>query len=148
MICAMGQGESSVGVGQDEVDLVKAAYERWNEGDVVALAELMAPDVVYQNSPEWPGQRVYRGSENVLRFLEEEVRETIQLTPVEIIRTEVFGHEILLELRARAAGKVSGLDLNDVRLFHVSRLRDGKVVRTRVYLDEQQALSAASTGRD
>ena len=104
--------DSSRGVGAREVEPVRGAYQRWNEGDLEALSGLMAEDVVYQNAPEWPGQRVYRGSDTVMRFLRDEVFETIALTPVEVVGTEVFGDEILLELRAHTHGTISGLDLD------------------------------------
>ena len=140
--------DSSAEVGAREVELVRAAYTQWNEGDLEALSELMAEDVIYQNAPEWPGQRVYRGSDTVMRFLRDEVFETIALTPVEVVGTEVFGDEILIELNVHTHGTISGLDLAKSRLFHVSRVSGGKVVRTRVYLDEQQAIAAARTGSD
>lgn len=137
-------------VAESDVELVRDGYELWNAGDVAGLAELcFSDDIEYRNSPEWPGQRVYRGSETVVRFLTEEVAEIIGLEGVTIDSMDVFGDEILIALRAQTHGFAGGaqrIDFGEVPLFHVARMRDGKVSRVRVYLDEDQALKAARTG--
>jgi ketosteroid isomerase-like protein len=137
---------SSEKIGQRDVEIVRAGYERWNSGDTAGLAELFTDDIEYQNSPEWPGQRVYHGADAVIRFLQDEVAAIIALRPVEIVRTDVIETEILIELRARTQGALSGLDLDDGALFHVARMRDGRVSRVRVYLDRQEARRATQTG--
>jgi ketosteroid isomerase-like protein len=130
-----------------EVELVRAGYELWNAGDVAGLAKLcFADDIEYRNSPEWPGQRVYRGSDAVAAFLQDEVAEIIGLEGVRIERMEVFDDEILIAMHAQAHGFQSGIDFGEVPVFHVARMRDGKVARVRVYLDEDQAVEAAKTG--
>jgi ketosteroid isomerase-like protein len=130
-----------------EVELVRAGYELWNTGDVAGLAELcFSDDIEYQNSPEWPGQRVYRGSDAVARFLKEEVADVIGLEGIEIDRMDVLGDEILIAMRARTRGFQSGIDFGAVPVFHVARIEEGKVSRVRVYLDESQAIEAARTG--
>jgi ketosteroid isomerase-like protein len=136
-----------VTVTEREVALVRAGYERWNAGDVDGLAALcFAHDIEYRNSPEWPGQRVYRGSDAVARFLKEEVAEIIGLEGVRIERLDVFDDEILIAMHARVHGFQSGIDFGEVPVFHVARMRDGKVSRVRVYLDESRAIKAARTG--
>jgi ketosteroid isomerase-like protein len=136
-----------VTVTEREVELVRAGYELWNTGDVAGLAELcFSDDIEYQNSPEWPGQRTYRGSDTVARFLQEEVADVIGLEGIEIDRMEVFGDEILIAMRARTHGFQSGIDFGAVPVFHVARIRDGRVSRVRVFLDEGQAVEAARTG--
>ena len=62
-----------------------AATERWNSGEISGLADIFTPDIEYQNSPEWPGQRARPGAETVTRFLKEEVTEIIALRPVEVV---------------------------------------------------------------
>ena len=82
----------------------------------------------------------------MIRFLRDEVAEIIALRPVEVVRTDVIEDEIVIELRARTHGRLSGLDLDDESLFHVARMRNGRVSRVRVYLDRKQATRAATTG--
>ena len=99
-----------------------------------------------RSDTEWPGQRVYRGSDVVVTFLKEEVAEIIGLEAVHILRMDVFDDEILIAMRAQAHGFQSGIDFGEVPVFHVARMQDGKVARVRVYLDEAQAIDAAKTG--
>jgi len=130
-----------------EVAIVREGYERWNDGDVAGLAALcFSDDIEYQNSPEWPGQRVYRGSDAVARFLREEVAEIIELSEVEIERMQVIGQEILIELMARIRLHDGQSDIGKIRIFHLARVEGGLVSRVRVYLNEAQALEAAETG--
>ena len=143
----MGDHENSPGkLGQQDVDTVLAGYQCWNSGDLKGLADLFADDITYQNAPEWPGQRVYNGSAAVTSFLEEEVAKIIALRPVEIIHTDTIGSDILIELQARTRGFLSGLDIEDVTLFHVASMDEGKVSRVRVYLNRDEAVRAAETG--
>jgi ketosteroid isomerase-like protein len=141
-----GSEPSSRGIGTRDVETVRAGYARWNSGDTAALAELFTEDIEYQNAPEWPGQRVYRGADEVMHFLCDEVREIIALRPVEVVGTEVIEDEILIELRAHTHGRLSGLDIDTASLFHVARMRDGRVCRVRVYLDRNEAKRAAQSG--
>jgi ketosteroid isomerase-like protein len=140
-----GAGDASVT--DRDLALVQAGYELWNDGDVAGLAErCFTDDIEYHNSPEWPGQRTYRGADAVVRFLKEEVAEIIGLEGVRIESMDVFGKEVLLALRAQTHGFESGIDFGEVPVFHVARMRDGKVSRVRVYLDEGQARRAARMG--
>ena len=141
----MADRPSSETIGPHDVAAIRAGYARWNAGDTAALAELFTEDIEYQNSPEWPGQSVYQGADAVIRFLEE-VAEIIALNPVDVVSADVIESEILIELRARTHGQLSGLDLDDGALFHVAQMRDGRVARVRVYLDRDQAKRAAQTG--
>lgn len=129
-----------------DVDTVRTGYERWNNGDLAGLAELFAEDIVYQNAPAWPGQRVYHGIDAVTSFLENEVARIIALRPVNIVSTEVIGDEILIELQARTRGFLSGLEMDDLTLFHLAKMEGGRVSRVRVYLTAAEALKAAETG--
>jgi ketosteroid isomerase-like protein len=136
-------------VTDEEMKTVRAGYELWNQGDIAGLAAMcFADDIEYRVAPDWPGQQVYRGTEDVARFLKEEVAEVIELSDVEIDRMEVFGDEILIALRARTRGVQSGLDIGMVSIYHVALMRDGKVARVRVYMDETEAITAAKTEND
>jgi ketosteroid isomerase-like protein len=131
---------------QRDVDTVRAGYERWNNGDLAGLSDLFAEDITYQNAPEWPGQRAYHGAAAVTSFLEDEVARIIALRPVRIVRTDTFGSEILIELRALTHGFLSGLEMENLTLFHLAQVEGGKVTRVRVYLTRDEAIRAAETG--
>jgi hypothetical protein len=70
----------------------------------------------------------------------------IELDEVEIEQLEVFGDEILIRLFAHTRGHASQLDIGLMPIFHVAKMRDGRVARVRAYLNEDQALEAARNG--
>jgi ketosteroid isomerase-like protein len=131
---------------EEDVATVRAGYERWNNGDLPGLSRLFAEDIVYQTAPEWPGQRVYRGASAVTSFLENEVAPTIGLRPVTIANMEPLGKELLIELQVTTRGFLSGLEMENMSLYHLALVEDGIVRRVRVYLDRKQAVRAAETG--
>ena len=54
---------------------MKAAFEAWNAGDMVATRELYGPDVIMRNPEGWPEPGPVVGRENVMRQIEQ-LRET------------------------------------------------------------------------
>jgi ketosteroid isomerase-like protein len=127
---------------------IRSGYELWNAGDLEAVSLTWAEDFEFHTAPEWPGQRVYRGREDVVRFLRAEVAGVIGLSDIEVEGVAVFGDELVIRLLARTRGQESELDLGKVPVFHVAQLRDGKVARVRAFLDEGQAVEAASAAVD
>jgi ketosteroid isomerase-like protein len=125
---------------------IRQGYERWNAGDVSAVARMWSDDFEWHNDPSWPGQTIYYGRDNVVRFLEEEVVDTIELGEIEVERIEIFGDELVICMVARTRGSESEVDIGKVPIFHVARVRDGQVVRVRAFLDEQAAMTAAREG--
>jgi ketosteroid isomerase-like protein len=128
----------------EELDLVRRGYELWNSGDFEGVAALcFADDIEWWNSPEWPGTRTYYGLESVIQFLQEEVASIIELGDIEIEGLEVYGDEVLIRMLARTRGAESGADIGKIPIFHVARIRDGRVARVRAYLTPDEALAAA-----
>lgn len=125
---------------------VKRGYELWNEGDVGAVSRMWSDDFEWHNDPSWPGQQVYYGRENVVRFLEEEVADIIHLGEIEVQRIVPVGDELVICMLARTRGFESTVDIGKVPVFHVARVRDGQVVRVRAFLDEEAAMAAAREG--
>jgi ketosteroid isomerase-like protein len=142
----VGEKAASGRVQAADVETVRAGYERWNNGDLSGLSELFAEDIVYQTAPEWPGQQVYSGVSAVTSFLENEVAPTIGLRPVSVVGIRPIGNEVLIELSVTTRGFLSGLEMEDMTLYHLAEVDGGKVRRVRVYLDHDQALHAAETG--
>jgi ketosteroid isomerase-like protein len=125
---------------------VRSGYELWNKGDVSAVAEMWSDDFEWHNDPSWPGQTIYYGRETVVRFLEEEVAAIISLGEIEVDRIEIVGDELVICMVARTRGGESEVDIGKVPIFHVAKVRDGRVVRVKAFLDEGQAFAAAREG--
>jgi ketosteroid isomerase-like protein len=123
--------------------LIRRGYELWNQGDVNAVSRMWSDDFEWHNDPSWPGQTIYYGRENVVRFLEEEVADIIHLGEIDVERIETVGDELVICMWAHTRGHDSNVDIGKVPIFHVACVRDGQVVRVRAFLDEAQAMAAA-----
>src|SRR3954454_24199696 len=60
---------------QENVEVVKAAFEAWNAGDWDAVPELFDPNVVIRPSDDWPEAGPFVGLEAVTRWFGQ-LRET------------------------------------------------------------------------
>ncbi len=125
---------------------VRRGYALWNQGDISAVAAMWSDDFEWHNDPSWPGQTVYYGRDSVVRFLEEEVAEIIHLGEIDIDRIEIVGDQLVICLLALTRGGESEVDIGKVPIFHVAKVRDGRVVRVKAFLDEGQAFAAARAG--
>jgi ketosteroid isomerase-like protein len=132
---------------EDEIlAFVRRGYALWNKGDISAVAAMWSHDFEWHNDPSWPGQTVYYGRDSVVRFLEEEVAEIIHLGEIDIDRIEIVGDQLVICLLALTRGGESEVDIGKVPIFHVAKVRDGRVVRVKAFLDEGEAFAAARAG--
>ena len=132
---------------QDELlAFVKRGYELWNEGDLSAVAAMWSDDFELHTAPEWPGQHVFYGRDAAVKFLTEEIADVISFDYVDVERIELVGDELVICMTAHTKGAESNLDIGNVPIFHVARIREGRVDRVRAFLDEEQAMAAAQTG--
>jgi ketosteroid isomerase-like protein len=53
------------------VEVVRAAFERWNAADMNAFRELLAPEVILRPVEDWPEPGPYVGREAVMRWVEQ-----------------------------------------------------------------------------
>jgi ketosteroid isomerase-like protein len=125
---------------------IRSGYELWNSGDLSAVAAMWSDDFELHTAPEWPGQSVFYGRDAAARFLTEEIAEVISFDRVDVERIERVGDELVICMTAHTKGAESELDIGHVPIFHVARVRDGKVNRVRAFLAEDQAMEAAQSG--
>jgi ketosteroid isomerase-like protein len=136
--------ETGQRISQLDLRLIVQGYELWNAGDPEGLAELcFTDDIEWHNAPEWPGQRSYNGSGEVVRFLREEVVGVIELGDIEIEQLDVHGDEVVISMLARTRGQESNLDIGKIPVFHVAQIREGRVCRIRAFLSRDEAVAAA-----
>jgi ketosteroid isomerase-like protein len=127
---------------QENVEIVRAALEAFNRGDVDAVVADAAPDLEYVATGAIPGAGgVYRGPEGFRRFLETFWGEFADA------RTELHefidaGSRVLVSQTLRGRGKQSGVEAN-WPVWQLWTLRDGKIVRGRGYTSRQEAVDAA-----
>jgi ketosteroid isomerase-like protein len=132
---------------QENVELVRRAYEVFNEGgpEAVISAGIWSPEIVFDFSPsDIPGLDVYRGHDEVRAFFEEDWFGAFPFEKWEVEVDELVDHgdQVIAISRQRGRGASSGAaaELEQGIIF---TLRDGEVVRAEVYGDPEKALEAA-----
>ena len=123
-------------------EVISELCDAVNANDVHRLTELTDPDVVqYGTRGGIDQERVFRGREAVMRYWNEmaEAWESLRFAPERLIES---GDVVVAFWRERARSRHSDLELQSSTAT-IFRLRDGKVVEVRGYLDRGEALEAA-----
>src|SRR5512132_3897407 len=126
---------------QENVELVRAIYASWQEGDF-SKPEWAAPDIEFRPMAVWPDAANGRGIEHMRstwrNFLAEwkDVRCTAEeIVPVNehvVVRSRFHGH-----------GKGSGVSMDFMNAAATFTIRDSKVSRLALYGHMSEALEAA-----
>ena len=128
---------------QENVELVRAAWEAWERGDMEAIFAFYDREIVWDMTHyELPGgSGVYHGHDGVRQFMREWLApfESYYARPEEIIDA---GEAVVVRLRQGGRGKQSGLEVKMPPYWLVYRLRDGRAVRIEFYRDQAEALKA------
>ena len=122
------------------LDVVRAGFAAYNAGDVDGLLAVCDPDVELVPLPSLLTGEPYRGHQGVRDYLSA-ISDDWSQRAVELDRLVEVGDEVVLRGRFQARGRSSGVEVDAPAAWVVS-LRDGKVVRLRVYTDPQEALEA------
>jgi ketosteroid isomerase-like protein len=127
---------------QENVEIVRRAYEAFARGDIEAALAIVQPDIQiedHERSLETPTS--YHGRDGFLTLFAtvNEGFSDVRYTPEEL--TDV-GDRVLVEVRRTGRGRASGAQVEE-RQFHVWDMIDARAVRFRVYLDRSRALEAA-----
>jgi ketosteroid isomerase-like protein len=134
---------------QENVELVRRAYELFNQGgpEAVINAGIWSPEIVFDFSPSHiPGLGVYRGHAEVRAFFEEDWFGAFPFEEweVEFDKLVDLGDRVIVLSRQRGRGASSGVaaELEQGIIF---TLRDGEVVRVELHPDLEKALEAAGS---
>jgi ketosteroid isomerase-like protein len=127
---------------QDNVEIVRQAWDAWLRGELPRLFDHFDADVVWDTSHfrNWP-EPVYRGRAGVERFLGEwlAVWDEYEMR-VDGLVAGPDGRVVSL-IHHRGKGRESGLPL-DMRMAQVTTIRDGKITRVDNYDDRAEALES------
>ena len=128
---------------EENVEIVRRAYEAYARGDLDAVLEAMDPDV------EWApaiapllGVEPVRGKDALRRFLTQQLAEgfdDFEATPSSI---EDLGDAVLVNVRYFGRGRTSGIPVS-LEAFSLITLSGGKTVTLRDYETRVAALEAA-----
>jgi len=133
---------------QENVDLVRRAYEAFNRGGVDACVSegVWSPDIVWDVTPSGiPGLGTYRGQAEVRRFFEDDWFSAFPFDEWEVEVEDVIdaGDQVVISMsRQHGRGASSGA-VAELELAQLSIVRDGQIVRVDNYTDRKTALGAA-----
>ena len=109
-----------------------------------ALEHLLDDLVEWHDIPEVPWSGVYRGRDEVMAYLREFAPAGVLELRFEVLELRPLGDEVLAVAKVEATGSGSGIDVAGPEFSYLWRVRDGKVVRVRVFLGRERALEAAA----
>ena len=126
---------------QENVEVVREGFARWNEGDYDFLFSFAAPDVeLFSRFGSLTGDDPYRGYEGVREWLAD-IQQSFERFDLWLDEVRDLGDDVLaiggINMRARG----SGLDMKEP-MGWVLEFRDGRVARMRFYTPPAEALEA------
>ena len=124
---------------EENVEAVRESYQ--TPGALFATwAERMAPKIEFDFTEVYPDRPVMRGIEELRRFREEGPWAELSFEPERFV--DVDDERVLVLVRVHARGTGSGVPV-ELRNAHEFTIRDGVLVRFKVYGDRDEALEAA-----
>ncbi|HZO59686.1 MAG TPA: nuclear transport factor 2 family protein [Solirubrobacterales bacterium] len=121
----------------DAVALVREAYEAWNRDGPRAMLPYASAELQLQDPPQMPDGRTWEGCDAVLARLEE-VAGAVGGRWVDLREMRLAGDEVFVAMAWRIDSSPDSAVLGDV--FHLVRVRGGKLDRIRVFVTEADAL--------
>jgi ketosteroid isomerase-like protein len=126
---------------QENVEIVRRAYDRFNDGDIDGFLQLCAPEFEFRDIAELPGAGVFIGFEAVRGWWDQlyDAFEDLRFDAEEFIEA---GDRVLVPSCATGRGRSSGAPVV-MRFSNVWALGDRKLVTCTAYNDHAEALEAA-----
>jgi ketosteroid isomerase-like protein len=124
---------------QENVDVVRAAFDAWNAGDMDALRQLYHPDAIVRSPEGWPEPGPFVGREAVMREFEQ-LREAWDTDAADPISDFIGAADrVVVRFVWRGAGRGPEADLE---LTQVNTVRNGKIFAIEYFWDHAAALEA------
>ena len=124
---------------QENVEIVRRAYDAWNAVDVDAFREVYASDAIIVRGLEgWPEPGPFVGRDAIMRTFEQ-LRETWDSDTLEPISLIDLGDRVLARHMWRAVGHGPDLNMEQTVLF---TFRKGKLFLLEYFWDHAEALEA------
>ena len=124
---------------QENVEIVKAVDEAWNEGNMGAVRELLDPNLILRLPEDWPEPGPFVGRDAVMRQWEQ-LRETWDADAMERISDFIDAADhVVTRFIWRGVGQ--GPEAN-VEFTAVFTIRKGKIVFLENIWDHSEVLQA------
>jgi ketosteroid isomerase-like protein len=126
------------------VDLVRRIIDALNRGDVDGMLALMHPDFEWTPLEASPVARVYRGQDEVRRYVEDWLG-TFESLRLDLEESTEVGNFVVAVVRGHGRGRASGVQLNS-RFCQLWKVQPGTAVGMEEYASSEQALAALRSG--
>ena len=124
---------------QENVEVVKAAFEAWNTGDMDAHRDLHDPGVIVRTPEGWPEPGPFVGQEAVMGWFEQ-LRDTWDADSVETISDFIDGCDrVVVRMIWRGVGHGPESAMEWTAAYTV---RKGKIFLLEFFWDHAEALEA------
>jgi len=130
---------------QANVEVVKGLYRTFNRRDVTGLLELLDPDVEWVPVLAVLEGRVYRGHEDVRRWVED-LGSDWEFFEVSYEEMRDLGDRVLVFGHWRARGRISGGESEQPGAW-LYEIKEGKVVRLQTFANRDEAAAAVGHSR-
>jgi ketosteroid isomerase-like protein len=124
---------------QSDVELVRGIIQALNRGDVDGMLARMHPDFEWRPLEASPVARVYRGREEVRRYVEDWLN-TFETLWLDLEDPTEVADRVVAVVRSRGRGRASGVEL-ETRFCQVWSLRHGRAVAMEEYATREQGLA-------
>jgi ketosteroid isomerase-like protein len=128
---------------QENIELIRATVEAFNRNDLDAVVQKMHPEVVWETLDVLPDMGTYRGHEGVRTFWQMWT-ETFRGFRLHMDACVPLGEgQVIATFRVSGEGAGSGAGVESPTFFQILVIRDGHIVRARMFTHEEEALQAA-----
>jgi ketosteroid isomerase-like protein len=124
------------------VELVRGIIEALNRGDLDEMLERMHPDFEWRPLEASPVARVYRGHEQVRRYVEDWLG-TFESLRLELEDPTQVADRVVAGVRGHGRGRASGVELES-RFCQVWTLHHGMAVAMEEHATREQALASVA----
>jgi ketosteroid isomerase-like protein len=125
---------------QPGIELVRGIIEALNRGDVDGMLARMHPEFEWRPLEASPVAQVYRGHEQVRRYVEDWLS-TFDALGIDLDDPAEVDDRVIAVVQAHGRGRASGLALES-RFCQVWTVRSGTAVRMDEYQTREDALAA------
>ena len=126
---------------QTDVEIIRRAYDAFNEGDLDALIECYSPDA--EQVAPMVGE-LHRGRDEIRRSFASyfEVVEEHHTEPIEFIEV---GEQVVVPVRLHGRLRHTGItdEMIPTEMVHAFDVRDGQIVWNYICADRDEAIEAA-----
>ena len=124
------------------IELVRGIVDALNRGDLDEMLRRVHPDFEWTPLEASPVARVYRGREQVRRYVEDWLG-TFESLRLELEDPTQVADHVVVEVRGHGRGRASGVEL-EARFCQVWSLREGAAVAMEEHATREQALASVA----